>query len=367
MRPARCISGSRAARGAAAVEMALSMIVLVPVFLYALFLDDLLRYSLEAQEAPLSTVWDATVQDHDPPSNQRGTPVASVQHNARLMFCDHESGQNRYDKRSNVTLPGGGQESRLSDCADTDHHKALVAHVCWLNHGHDQKGQQAKQVTCEQKADGGTFGERLHDAFHAKYTRGGLVQCSARALVQNYLLPTQFLPEFSDVRLVNELWKGQGDQIHQNAIAGLTTNTYFLAQQQLSLLTDTWALTPPAHQRPDERYGSGGQLSLQQRADDVQKNHPGFEVLQEATNQFLRRLLQDKLAVPRAGAPLVPALAIAPHGRSVKEPAESIREEGRSARYFHTEWRDWEGDYNKRTYEKRREGYLGCKLGEGCE
>ncbi|HEY0093945.1 MAG TPA: hypothetical protein VGB96_06455, partial [Archangium sp.] len=57
----------RVARGAAAVEMALSMLVFVPIFLYALFLDDLLRYSLDAQEAALSTVWDFTVQDYSRP------------------------------------------------------------------------------------------------------------------------------------------------------------------------------------------------------------------------------------------------------------------------------------------------------------
>ncbi|NTX57583.1 hypothetical protein HR086_40425, partial [Myxococcus sp. CA039A] len=57
-------SRHRAARGAAAVETALCMLVIIPVFMYALFLDDLLRHTLDSQETALSTVWDYAVQDY---------------------------------------------------------------------------------------------------------------------------------------------------------------------------------------------------------------------------------------------------------------------------------------------------------------
>ena len=47
--------------GAAVVELAISMIVVVPVILYTLFLNDLLIYNLDWQEAVVTPAWDAQI------------------------------------------------------------------------------------------------------------------------------------------------------------------------------------------------------------------------------------------------------------------------------------------------------------------
>jgi hypothetical protein len=52
------------ARGAAAVETAVTMIVLVPLIFYTLFLEDMLAYKLENQEPGIVAAWDYTTNDY---------------------------------------------------------------------------------------------------------------------------------------------------------------------------------------------------------------------------------------------------------------------------------------------------------------
>lgn len=367
----------RSERGAAAVEMAVSLIVLVPVFLYALFLDDLLRYSMEVQEAAVSTVWDFTVQDYStklPRGYSASHPPlggdSMVQKQARLMFCDHESG---IDSFKLEPYPGedGKPAMKYPDCEGTDHHKALVAHVCWIN-------DNAKQVTCEDPEKGaGSLGDPLHSAFQGQFTHGGLFKCSAIAVVENYLLPKQFLNNgFSKVNLSKEHWTGAGKDIHDNSEKGTDDNAYFIKQQQLAILTDTWAVTRPENQRPgapppepkrdkgkpvDQRHLLKEVTYLYERADE-------YKTLKDETKSFLDEATNGNVLRPglpvQGGDPREPTVAISPVGES--EPTEQITQDVGSASYFNTEWRDWERDANPRIRKARGPGYLGCKLGEGC-
>jgi hypothetical protein len=345
--------------------MALSMLVFVPIFLYALFLDDLLRYSLDAQEAALSTVWDFTVQDYSrslPESPSSSLPPggqSTVQKQARLMFCDHESGIDSF-KLANYVSADGKPFQNYPDCEGTDHHQALAAHVCWIN-------PDARQVTCE-APDGstGSLGVPLHGEYQSAFTRGGLIQCSARAVVENYLLPQSFLREFTKVDLTKKQWGGSGKAIHTNSEEGKAHNAYFLAQQQLAILTDTWALTRPARYAPDQKKGELYErvASLYQSS----RNRP-FNDLDRAVPSFFQKATSDELLTPgllgKADDPRTPNLSIAP--QKDENPSQRIREAQGSASYFNTEWRDWEGNPNEATYKQRKEGYLGCRPGEGCE
>lgn len=356
--------------GAAAVEMSICMLVIVPVFLYALFLDDLLRHSLDAQEAALSTAWDFSVQDYSEPLTKAGggnPPGGSttVQHHARLMFCDHESGIDSYQRRS-YTGADGKPVSRYRDCEETNHHQALGAHVCWIN-------SDAKQVTCEE-ADNSVahVGDALHSSFQDAFTHGGLIRCSARAVVENYLLPKSFLQEFSKKELTRHQWKGAGQAIHDNSREGNSSNAYFLAEQRLAILTDTWALTQPANIRPDDRYlptptGSRPERNLHEQVRHVYKRAGPYRDLWRYTEAFFS-LAESSEVLSRYAKfqhdPRAPRLAISPVNGG--EPVEKIQQANSSATYFNTEWRDWERDYTRLTYERRGTGYLGCKLGEGC-
>lgn len=347
----------RAPRGAASVEMAVCMLVIVPVFLYALFLDDLLRYSLDVQEATVSTVWDYTVEDFSQSSEDK---VAAVQRHARLMFCDHESGKGRYD----VMGPMGN----YLDCEGEDHHRgtAVSAHVCWIN-------DQAKQVTCTgpDRSVGKLSGnDKLYTGYADKFNQGGLVHCSARAVVENYLLPKHFLSKFSDDRGAVDLTKKRwvGGSYHDNSKLGDKDTAYFIKEQEMSILVDTWALTQPADVRPGKKEGE-----LYNRVVNLYTNdgaNPGFAQVKRQLLSFNNQLksLIASGSLPKSGGddPGTPNLAIKPHLQGLATPSERIRQETGNAYYFNTEWRDWEQDRNRKTYEKRGEHYLGCKKLEEC-
>ncbi|MBN1208374.1 MAG: hypothetical protein JXB05_26170 [Myxococcaceae bacterium] len=363
----------RSARGAAAVEMALCLLILVPVFLYSLFLDDLLRYSLDAQETALSTAWDFTVQDYSQKLPQAGTKskpfggLTVVQKQARLMFCDHESGIDSFQLKPYLDEDGKPTQG-YPDCKEADHHQAAAAHVCWLN-------PHAKQVTCEAPEQAAAaLGDPLHGSFQDAFTHGGLIRCSARAVVENYLLPKRFLQEFSKVELTKEHWKGQGTQIHDNSEKGDESTAYFLKEQQLAILTDTWAVSTPANVRPGQRYTPPGpseqspaRTVFAQLSHVYTRNEP-FRELTRTVNGFLGNAAQGQLLAPDlrnlADDPLKPNLAIAP--QTSDDPSEKIQQERRSASYFNTEWRDWDKDHHPQIYRRRHAGYLGCKPGEGC-
>jgi hypothetical protein len=350
------------ARGAASVEAAISMLLIVPVFLYALFLDDLLRYAGDLQEAVTSTPWDFTGQDYTrtgtrglgkvegsaPPGGQ-----TAVQWQARLMFCDHESSGDSYEK---------GQ-----DCGAQDHHagKALSGHVCWLNAG-------ARQVTCEPvQTDVGLLKEGQFRQYQAVFgTAGGMYECHARSVVENYLMPKSFLQRFSKVDLAKKNWKSQGSDYHENATQGTDETAYFLEAQHFSLVTDPWALNGDLKApnpgdtlavRPGDKRGE-----LYERVNHVYTRSPAFAALAAADALFRTAASEQELLAPGAKPddPLDPNVSLQ-KTRSVP-PTQAIQEEKRSVHYFATPWKDWSRDAYEKTAHKRGAYYLGCKNPEAC-
>jgi hypothetical protein len=350
----------RGPRGAASVEMALSMIVLIPIFLYSIFLDDLLRYSLDAQEGALSTVWDFTTQDYTKAlkANSSGSGGTQVQYFARLTFCDHESGLDRPNAK-------GGDGDYL-DCSDPDHHRAVVAHVCWLN----KDTNKAEQIRCTEPDPGvGSSLEPVFRAYGGEFSHGGYIECSAKALVENYLIPKQFLPQFSEGEdLVKHNWKGQGD-VHGNAQNGTDANAYFLKRQQLSIITDTWALTREADTEPGDKSGE-----MHERVTFAYRRNLGYGSLVQSYPTFSREITQDllsPLALAMGDSPLSPNLAIKPHDGRTPTPSIGLDQEGRGnrgANYFTTEWKDWETNKSEAIYKHGQRGdwYMGCKDAEKC-
>jgi hypothetical protein len=360
--------------------MAICMLIIVPVFLYALFLDDLLRYSLDAQETATSTVWDFAVQDYSkdlPTAGTKSKPfggLSVVQKHARQMFCDHESGKDRFNDMVTVTNDDGTSGQNYKDCEEQDHHKSLAAHVCWVN-------DNAKQVTCDtpDRSVGKLGATSLHSSYESTFTHGGLIRCSARAVVENYLLPKKFLPEFSDkkgeVNLTKERWQ-DSSKVHENAQSGTKTNAYFIKEQRLSILTDTWALTKPADVRPGNKSGE-----LYDRVANVYQNrfNIGYNQMDLGARAFFSQAASGllnpafvSLGMTEDSEPLgsdnphSPNIGIKPHLKSMTTPSEKIDQEGSSRYYFNTEWRDWDQDRNRKTYQARGEFYMGCKTAEGC-
>ncbi|QSQ10826.1 hypothetical protein JY572_20560 [Myxococcus landrumensis] len=345
--------GARAARGAAAVETALCMLVIIPVFMYAIFLDDLLRHSLDAQETAVSTIWDYTTADYAAkPDGESFAGFGQIQGLARQTYCDHESGLDSFQ-----TVP--------PECDnDQSHHQELVAHACWLH-----PGAQQVQCTLNQQAVG-SYGVTLHAAYMSRFNRGGLIRCSARNGVQNYLLPKTLFSEFSQVDLAKETKSGS---IHHNATANrdVEKDTYLLPWERIALVTDTWALTREQSFEPGQSNNDEERVYARVSQLYTNNDNGGYSRMKEAAEALVSaaigdKLLSDDMELDKQGPgddPRKLSMSIKPQNGA---PTQDIKQGGDNSTYFNNEWQDWDQDNNKATYEARAQYYMGCSK-PGCK
>jgi hypothetical protein len=162
----------RHARGAASVELAVSMIFLVPLIMYMMFLQDMLIMKLNGQEAAVQASWDFATLEYG-----SAVEADAIARFSRLTYCDHTSAYDSY----NIQY----------DCSDQIHHKAMTAHECWI--GQNPSGFVG-QVRCgiSEKLSPSGDGPRAV----AGYGQGGVVTCSSRLGIMNYYLPNKFLTTF---------------------------------------------------------------------------------------------------------------------------------------------------------------------------
>lgn len=335
-------------RGAASVETAISMIVFIPVFMYALFLDDLLRYAADLQEAVTSTPWDFTIQDYNQPgklglANAPGTaPVAggtAVQKNARLMFCDHESSGDSYNQST--------------DCDGLNHHvgRALSGHVCWLN-------DKAEQIACENpRTNVGDFGDSTFGGYKGAFgNTGGLFECHGQEIVENYLMPKTFLQSFSKVDMSKENWKSKGGDIHGNAQAGDDSTAYYLEKVHFSVVADPWALNDRNLAKP----AGSTDGPVWDRVNNVYTGNPaGTIAINLARAYMLETVSQQLLINPTQDDPGTPRISF-PSGAP---PSVSVTGDSGSGGYFSAPWRD---SAYQNTYNNRGDNYMGCTSPESC-
>jgi hypothetical protein len=338
----------RKQRGAASVEAALSMIIIIPTFMYALFLDDLLRYAADVQETVTSTPWDFTGQDYahtgEGGNAQNGAKggLASVEHNARLLYCDHESSGDSYE--------------HAQDCDAENHHNALSGHVCWLNDG-------AEQVTCDAADTSvGRSSDNDFKRYQGEFGTGGLYRCHAQAIVENYLMPKTFLQKFSQVeKLSKDNWKGRGT-IHDNAQEGSDDTAYYLAKQYFALVTDPMALN---------YADGGGDLAVKpgtysgdvyQRVENVYAHNAGVKNLFQEYTNFKTALTGELLKDSGSDDGSRPNVSL-PAGGSY---TQSITEDKGSNDYFATPWSDGSSNRHQKTGEARGDYYMGCKQAADC-
>ncbi len=166
-------------RGSAAVEMAITMVVLIPLIFYMLFLEDFLYYKLEGQEPVISAAWDHVIPNYmEPPGPDKITGMN------QLKYCDHTAAYDSYDRDFECFGSGDG----------LGHHNATAAHQSWEGGG--------QQITCEFSSDGraaaeGMFPDKppFKNFIHSNWNRGGLVTCSDRLNVFNTLIPKSISAE----------------------------------------------------------------------------------------------------------------------------------------------------------------------------
>ncbi len=223
-------------RGQAIVELSVAMLIIVPTFMYVLFLDDLLAAKLDMQEAVITAPWEYARVNFE-----EGGAGSGVRSAVRLGWCDHTTTYNSYD--------------RSYDCQESVHHVALAAHQCWLSDG-------AKQVSCSVTKDYGKLQGLLGgEAAHSNFTTGGLVRCWARLGVINYFLPQKLFEQFTKVDMTRTK-KGEGD-VHKAGKGLAVESHYLLEEQQAGLVVDTWALGTMS------KIGNTGSGKLKDRTNSI--------------------------------------------------------------------------------------------------
>lgn len=231
-------------RGAASVELAVSMIFLVPLIMYMIFLQDMLIMKMNGQEAAVQASWDFTVLDF-------GSKIDSHQVGAftRLTYCDHSAAYDSY--------------SQPYDCAEADskHHKAMTAHECWIGTDPAKYGGQVRCTVDEQLSPSGDATKKV-----AGFGQGGVVNCRGRLGIMNYYLPNKFLTTFrkksgggfdlnGDKKKMDSRWAvgngtakaqdaahGDRNQATENGETSSGSNYWRLAWTDHSMLVDPWAL-----------------------------------------------------------------------------------------------------------------------------
>lgn len=236
---------TRHRRGAASVELAVSMIFLVPLIMYMIFLQDMLIMKLNGQEAAVQASWDFTVLDYG--SKVEADGIARF---SRLTYCDHSAAYDSYD--------------RDFDCDDVKHHKAMTAHECWIGTDPAKYGGQVRCSLNEQLRPSGAAASAV-----AGFGQGGVVTCNSRLGIMNYYLPNSFLNNFrkgqgftvnvdasgTKKQKMQSRWAvgngaasaqddahGDRNQATPNGETSLGSNYWRLARTEHAMLVDPWAL-----------------------------------------------------------------------------------------------------------------------------
>ncbi len=263
-------------RGAAAVEMAISMLLIIPLVLYTIFLEDMLSYRLENQEPTIVAAWDYITNDY-----MRGSGLKAIGGYNRLKYCDHTAAFDSYDKGFDCqgmnTANGAGEDpgsggsgSELGESGEgpgaTGHHMAGGAHECWIVPGADQ-------LRCSTDSTGGALATAIPSAsayLASSWNRGGMVTCHARLGVMNYMLPNKILlfgegttagskvsmsggkGRMRDGQTFKQIDDGTTDKsIHGDAPGG-SGNSWILKQEDFSVMSDSWALNDIKEVGPGE-------------------------------------------------------------------------------------------------------------------
>ena len=268
--------------GAAVVETAILMLILVPLLLYAAFSGEAGMHLIETQEQVVASLWDFSMypyrldKTHGSPKhedkNKRGSInstslIEEISSPNRVQYVDHDSSfSNAAIFKDGNNYVEAKEESYRTEAFVSVTHCDANNNNCQDNRPQNYEGTYVHEVACvleEENIGNFTEGSKLGGsktissvtvnlsgvgAVRAK-ANGGLVKCQAKARLKNYLLPKTFLPEFNST----ELYGGEhyskedgpvqdGKNVTQMANGGLSD---IVVRHRFVLLTDHWGLNEP--------------------------------------------------------------------------------------------------------------------------
>ncbi|WP_224360341.1 TadE/TadG family type IV pilus assembly protein [Hyalangium versicolor] len=311
----------RRARGSAMVEFVILNIILVPLFLYAIFLMDAAYLKLDLQETVISGVWDFTTRNTEPGAFKDGglgapssksdndkNELATVAKAVRIVYADHTSavddGADPFDGTTyskETYLRGNGDGSQYpSQSGHKKHHTGFGAQYSFRFVKKDDVDEEEDEPTDTQFQCGlsedlnWTVDFNMKEFASTGYNTGGEVRCWAKGYIYNYIIPSDFMQEFSQVEMskmklrkdttgkgVHE-WQGDGGDL-ENIVAYETASVSF----------NTWALRNGAKNGDDVkalgRY-NGALASADLRVPKSAMPTIGQSASSPEANPFFRRV-----------------------------------------------------------------------------
>jgi hypothetical protein len=354
-------------RGAATVETAISLILVLPIVMYAILLIDLLNHHLDLQESALTSVWDYAFLNYQGNyTNEQMDDVKNqVQRQNQLMWCDHTSAYDSYDKHY--------------DCSEEVHHTELGARACWLNDATVAGADKSvAQVTCTANKDVASDVQRdlIGPTFHNAFTKGGMFTCRAQMYAMNYFVPQKLFVNSDGTQafsqtVLTDRERFDGDNVHSAGSGAGTGDVFVYPRETYALLTDTWALAVVQDELPGERHTTANPRPLQRRTQHVFNTQPEYGPFAAAVGEFMTQaevsqqlLLPGNMLSGGGSNPLWANVALRPTSNGGNGAINSVSQEGTPRNYNSTPWRDWSSDRYRRTWQARGKNYMGCRSPE---
>jgi len=319
-------------RGAALVELAVLMLIFVPLILVPLYFQDALRFKFSLQEAVYSTVWDFAYADFVTQSFDQAS--ADIVTGNRNIYANLRSGD---------SLP---KRTPAGPWADFN----------WTS-----------EIQCIADRN---FGAEIFDGsvplareFHENPevgTKGGLVTCSGAISVANHFLPTFFLPRFSARRLIDRPLSGNAGTPSTDPA---TADAIYYKAVRSGLLVDPWTVHDPA----DAEGDGSGNPSYAKRVKTVwtqgaaartfEQFKDNWGILKIAAYEFLNPLADmDDPTVLRLSS------------LHTTDRTRQFSVSGGRQEFYVTPYDDGMANAYQLTFEARSSYYLGCSFfGPNCE
>jgi hypothetical protein len=393
----RALSPSKQQRGAAMVEFAILMLVLIPLLLYSFFLMDAAYMKLDLQETVVSGIWDFANRNSEGRNTQ--AEVNSVQESVRVIYSDHTS---TFDDGADPSEPGYNDSRRLNskypsdDAHSKKHHIGLGAHYRFTFNGNQDT--QFKCAVNEEDMDW-ALEPNLRAYAGSDYAGGGQVTCTATGFIFNYIIPEEFMQEFAgDVKMSPMKKEADGADVHNATGAGAAVAN-IKAHSSASVSFNTWALingtndgsrltNSNADIGARSTFGFGGGPSLNsnpffQRVQHMYTRNglfvatygmataSGVDLMSKAASEKLMAVV----AVPFVNPPM-PIHALPnvlgtyltaryrPQSPGVRQPPPGLIAGQLHSGFQSTPYRTINTDYTT-AYSKRGLHYLGCRQAEG--
>ncbi|MDR0965937.1 MAG: hypothetical protein LBM75_05475 [Myxococcales bacterium] len=330
--------------GAAVVETALLLLILVPLLFYSAFSGEAGMLLLEMQEQPIASIWDYSTYPYqlektrgaggwlNETGKQGDSDKELISTFNRFQYADDDSSFTNAAKfnggKMDIGIDGGPEYYMTNAFVQS----STCDEKSCLNHREKWSDPLVNEVVCgvaDQTLDGvdgrmvGGFVEGnipyidvpmayTGIAFLMDKSPGALVVCQQKARLKNYLLPEKFLPEFSSTKLYEkDRYTGSDRNVDDR-----TDYNDIVVRHRIYLLTDTWGLIEPVKEHQDSRLSFAPDITNLRQTFSITNLFPPRTRFQNITNgvrnsitseratttavSYMTYAIQNKIAIPLA-------------------------------------------------------------------